>query len=235
MSLILCKVGVIIKSRPLIALAVSLDSESRVCVKQEYLNAIWQYGGIGVVSPYETDMQRLQEFCNVFDGFLFCGGDDIDPKYYGEENYASKNICSTRDRFEFAFLHEAVKTEKPILGICRGAQLINVYFGGSLCQHIDNHNLTIEKGVHLHSINIIEKSHLYSIVDKSTFLTNSFHHQCVNKLGSGLEINALCNETIEAFNHKQYPYCFAVQWHPEKSPNDKLNAAIFKEFINRTK
>ncbi len=221
--------------RPLIALMASLDAEQRVCIHQSYLNAIWQAGGAGAVLPYENSFTKTEEYGKEFDGFMFCGGDDIDPKYYGEINTASKNICSIRDEFEFAMLDFAFTLDKPILGICRGAQLINVYLGGTLYQHIENHRFPKEQGECFHEIEILNRAKIFNFVDKSTYCVNSFHHQCVKQLGRDLIVNAKCGDVIEAFCHKDRRYCLGVQWHPERSYDRGLNSSIFEEFINSTK
>ena len=116
-----------------IALMGSFDGEGRVCVLPDYLNALWAHGAIGTLLPYCTDEDFLCETVDYFDGFLFCGGDDINPTLYGEENKGeSKNICSARDDFEVAIIAKILASGKPILAICRGHQLLNAYLGGTL-------------------------------------------------------------------------------------------------------
>jgi len=222
-----------LKERPIIALMVSIDGEDRICAKQDYLRAVWRSGGIGVPLPY--DESKVSEFCREFDGFIFCGGGDIDPEYYGEENTACCDVCIARDKFEFAMLTAALQTGKPILGICRGMQLLNVYFKGTLNQHISDHAGKDECETVFHEIDIKKGGKLFDIVDKSTTIVNSFHHQSVKRLGDGLAVDAVSGTTIEAFYHKGYDYCLAVQWHPEKDPQSEFSESIFASFIKKAK
>ena len=220
-----------------IALMGSFDGEGRVCILPEYLNALWAQGAVGVLLPYRTDREYLSWAKDYFDGFMFCGGDDIDPKLYGEENRASKNICSLRDGFELAMFDEIINAGKPILAICRGLQVLNVYLGGTLYQHIDNHSQSLPKNVREQKTLINKGSLLHKIVGENEILTNSFHHQNIKTLGRDLVADAESTDGyIEAAHLAGHRFCLGVQWHPEAYfAEDKTAANIFAAFVDACK
>lgn len=144
------------------------------------------------------------------DAILFSGGSDLNPKLYGEENEKCEGVDDIRDNDEYDYLDAFSKANKPIFGICRGIQLINVYFGGSLHQHIgDNHKSCS------HNINVIKNS----FIDKAYpdgMRSNSSHHQAVKKLAPGFKISAISDEgIIEAIENPE-KNIYATQFHPER-------------------
>ena len=221
-----------------IALMGSFDGEGRVCIMPAYLNALWASGAVGTLLPYRTDDNFLREVAEKFDGFMFCGGDDIDPKLYGEENRGeSKNTCSIRDEFEIAVFSEILKSGKPILAICRGLQILNVYLGGTLYQHIDNHSQTSPKNIREQKTVIYKGSLLEELIGANEILTNSFHHQNVKVLGRGLIADAESHDGyIEAAHLEGHRFCLGVQWHPEAYfDEDESSSKIFSAFVNACK
>ena len=123
--------------RPMIGLVSSRDGD-KMMMAQRYMDAVWYAGGLPVVLSYTTDPQKLAEYAAIFDGFLFSGGVDVNPVKYGEEKqFDSVEIDDMRDEFEEALFKVIYPTGKPILGICRGIQSINVWMGGTLHQHIE--------------------------------------------------------------------------------------------------
>ena len=221
-------------NRPKIALMCGMDG-NLVSLNKEYLEAIWKNGGIGVVLPYTFDDARINEYAEIFDGFLFCGGGDIDPKYYNEEiRPKTANISSARDGFEFRMFHEIYPTGKPLLGICRGEQIINVFLGGTLHQHIENHteNRGKDRGERAHYVSIDEKGLLFDLIGENSILTNTYHHQCVKLLADTLVCDAISEDGyIEAFHSLEHPFCLGVQWHPELYYEDDDSADIFEAFV----
>ena len=201
---------------------------------QYYTDAVNLSGG-------EATCEYLPKVDLSFDGLVLCGGNDIDPKYYGETDNGSVSIDALRDEAEFELAKAFIEAGKPVMGICRGAQLLNVYFGGSLIGHLSNANLhTSGSGIDLtHSVNAEKGSILQSLYGES-FCANSSHHQAVKKLGAGLVATAFCDGVIEAFEHVKLPV-FAVQFHPERMcysmrREDTVDGApIFKRFINLCK
>ncbi len=199
---------------------------------QNYIDAI---NGVGA----EATAQYCPAVDMEYDGLVLCGGSDVDPKYYQQEINGSINIDNQRDAAEFALLKAYVEAGKPVLGICRGMQLINIYFGGSLHQHLSESNLhTSKDGVDaVHTVTAVENSLLGQWYG-SSFAVNSAHHQAVDKLGDGLCATAFWNDKyIEAFRHNSLPI-FAVQWHPERMSfshrrEDAVDGtAIFEHFVH---
>lgn len=208
-----------------------------VSLNKEYLEAIWKSGGMAVILPYTEDDGQINEYAQTFDGFLFCGGGDLDPKYYNEELHPkTSNVSSERDAFEFKMFHAAYSTEKAILGICRGEQVINVFLGGSLYQHIEGHSENCGHGRSecCQSVLLDKKGMLFSLTGKKNIRVNTFHHQCVARLGEGLVCDAMSEDGyIEAFHLPEYRFCLGVQWHPELYYDfDESSSDIFKAFVN---
>ena len=226
----------ITNNRPMIGVVPS-RSDAAAYMKFEYLDAIWHAGGLPVTLSYTTDPKKLEEYADIFDGFLFSGGVDVDPVKYGEEKkFDSVSIDSERDAFEEALFAAIYPTGKPILGICRGIQSINVWLGGTLHQHIDGHSQTEPKQVRTHSLDIVEGSMFHGICGKTSVMVNSFHHQVVKDLAPALVADAVNPDGyIEAVHQPDHRFLFAVQFHPENycgMEDDDHSLAIFQAFIN---
>ena len=221
-----------------IALMGSYDDEGRVCVSPAYLNALWSSGAVGTLLPYRTDEAFLRETVEYFDGFLFCGGNDIDPRLYGEENTGdSKNVCSIRDSFEMAMYKAALACGKPIFAICRGLQVMNAHLGGTLYQHIDGHVQEEPICIRTQKTFVNRESFLEKIAGKDEILTNSFHHQNIKVLGNGLVADAVSEDGyIEAAHLDGHRFCLGVQWHPEAYfDEDETSQKMFAAFIEACK
>ena len=187
-------------------------------MSQNYLNSVWEAGAVGVFLAYTEDEDKLAEYAQVFDGFLFAGGDDMDPARYGEVKlFDSVEIDDDRDRFELGLYRHVKATGKPVLGICRGIQLLNVAEGGSLYQHIEGHRQTPKPGTVTEQVTKVEKaSLLHDLIGEETILVNTFHHQNVKALAPTLAIDAVSEDGyIEAVHMPGHPFFLAVQWHPE--------------------
>lgn len=198
---------------------------------QYYVDAITGMGA-------EATAKYLPKVDTSYDGLILCGGNDIHPSYYKEKIDGAVNIDDARDKLEFALLKAYVDAKKPIMGICRGYQLINIFFGGSLYQDLPEADLHTNKTEFYitHNVEAVENSFLSKAYGK-TFSINSSHHQAVKKLGNGLCAIAYWeNKYIEAYEHTSLPI-FGVQWHPERMCfNEKRSdtvdgAEIFKYFI----
>ena len=177
-------------------------------LEQNYTSAIKSFGAIPTVYTGKED-------CFAYDGLLLCGGSDIHPSYYHQEIDGSINIDIERDKQEFAVLNRFLDTGKPIFGICRGCQLLNVALGGTLIQDISNKEIHGAAAFDLtHPVSSIKGS-IVNALYGDTFCVNSHHHQALDKLGNGLVPSLYCDEIIEAIEHTDKPY-FAVQFHPER-------------------
>ena len=221
--------------RPLIGMVSSRDG-GKMMMNLTYMNAVWFAGGLPVVLAYTTDPDKLAEYASIFDGFLFTGGVDVDPVKYGEEKmFDSVEIDSVRDEFEEALFKAVYPTGKPILGICRGIQSINVWMGGTLHQHLDGHRQDVSPEERTHPIAIHEGSMLHRICGKTEVMVNTFHHQAVKTPAPALTVDAVSPEGyIEAAHEEGHRFLFATQFHPEfywNREDDDHSAAIFKAFV----
>jgi putative glutamine amidotransferase len=188
-----------------------------------YVRALETAGALPVVVPpvANEDIPRLLA---RLDGLVLSGGPDLAPAAYGAEPH--RELDSTEpglDAFEYAIALEALRLELPILGICRGAQTLNVARGGTLHQHLPDvvgesiqHRQTVDGAVPTHSVTILPGSRLATALGTTQLSVNSFHHQAVDRLGTGLRECAWARDgTIEAVEDLERPFVVAVQWHAE--------------------
>ena len=171
-----------------------------------YLRALTMAGASAVFT-------QAAETAPLLDGLLVPGGGDVHPRFYGAPVIECRDVNEERDRLELALIRRYAEAGKPILGICRGHQVVNVAFGGTLIQHIEGHSAT-PLGDVLHPVRTAEHSFLAEIYG-SFFTVNSAHHQAVDRLGDGLEAVQWCGQVVEAFAHRSAPI-WGVQWHPER-------------------
>lgn len=175
----------------------------------------------------------------TLDGLLLAGGEDVDPSHYGEAPHPTHRGSRRRDRSEIALTKAALAIGMPILAICRGAQLLNVVLGGSLVQDIPSHvaaPLAHEGGAR-HAVKLAADSHLSALVGTAVADVNSYHHQAVARLATGMRVNAQASDgTIEGFEPLDPAtlagYLMAVQWHPERAPfDDPVSRPLFGDFV----
>ncbi|WP_342526276.1 type 1 glutamine amidotransferase [Chryseomicrobium sp. FSL W7-1435] len=178
------------------------------------------------------------------DGFLLTGGGDIDPFFFEEQPQLELGeVNLIRDERELAFLQAVRLTKKPILGICRGMQVLNVAAGGTIIQHLDRqiyptllqHNPNRDRSDYHHIIAVKSDSFLADWIQTQTLRVNSFHHQAVGELGDGIHIAATAPDgVIEAIEHPELNW-FGVQWHPETLTDCPHAHLLFQQFIQHTK
>ena len=192
-------------------------------VRENYMDAVTFAGGLPVALPHSD--QNISQYMDMIDGLLVTGGAfDVDPQLFGAARTNTVTVTKTqRTRFELSAVGIALERDIPLLGICGGEQLINVALGGSLIQDISHdvagslqHEQVAPRNEPGHSVNIISKTLLHSIVGQSTIEVNSAHHQAVANIGTSCVVNALAPdgiiEGIEELNHR---FCLGIQWHPE--------------------
>jgi len=176
------------------------------------------------------------------DALILSGGGDLNAKTYGEENVRTIEVSDKRDEFEFLALEKALKRKIPVLGICRGMQLINVFFKGSLWQDIDEFGAitsdhTDLKGEEdtIHKVRILKDTMLYEIIGEEIIEVNSHHHESVKKPGDTLKISAysLKDEIIEGIENQELKV-IAVQWHPERWKS-YTSERLLKGFLKLTR
>jgi putative glutamine amidotransferase len=160
-------------------------------------------------------------------GLVLTGGGDVDPSTYGAEPHPlTKNVFRERDELERALIEEAERIDLPILGICRGLQILNVTRGGTLFQHIEGHKETN------HTLRPEGGSQIAAIVGTGGYIVNSSHHQAVDRLGGGLIVTGRADDgTVEAVEDPGKRFLVAVQWHPEERP-DTRDAVLFSRFAS---
>lgn len=184
--------------------------------------------------------QSTYEQC---DGYVLSGGNDIDPYTYGQDNTASINISSKRDQIELEIIEHALKHNKPMLGICRGAQLINVACGGTLHQNaLDFYDGFVPTDSILGKIfkrkKIVVKpgTHLHRMMNAPTLNVNSLHHQAIDKLGEGLIVSA--NDQYGMIQAIEYPeddkFVIGLQWHPEFMPHSFVHRRVFRKLVHKS-
>ena len=233
--------------KPLIGVFPSVKSDGTYWLYENYTNALLTFGALPLVIPTvpKSNSDALFELMDHCDGYLFTGGSDIDPSFYNEKRLAEcAESVMARDEFELFALTHAIETSKPILGICRGCQLINVALGGTLCQDIEKsykdarkHTSESASSPTFHEIHIPLNSPLFKLSVAPRVKINSFHHQCVDKLGRGLKLIATAEDGIpEGVYLEGKRYIIGVQWHPERSyKTESLDKNIFRGFIEAAK
>lgn len=207
---------------------------------------IMEHRAIALMVPFvDEDSARLSnrapigEIVDLLDGLVLQGGIDICPETYGDTlrnpAWAGDAI---RDRYELALLGAFIEARKPVLGVCRGAQLINVHFGGTLVQDIPTlwpdairHQDTGHYDRLMHKVDFEPGSSLASLYgDATPHCVTSIHHQCVDRLGTGLRVEARCPDdgVIEAIRHEGPGFVLGVQWHPEfhLSPDEAMQGLL---------
>ncbi|UUX34066.1 gamma-glutamyl-gamma-aminobutyrate hydrolase family protein [Fundicoccus culcitae] len=209
---------------------------------QGFTQSILKAGGAPIIIPL-GDKEYVKEYISMVDALILTGGEDVSPMLYGEE--PRKVIGRTspmRDEFEIALFKEAVHQKKPILGVCRGLQLINVVLGGTLYQDLsEDQSITIQhvqktkSEFVTHSIQVKKNSILSNIMNSGDYV-NSYHHQAINDLGNGLEVTAWSRdnviEAIESVDKEQS--IVGIQWHPELNAlSNEQSLKIFQNLVER--
>lgn len=194
-----------------------------------YAEAI-RHVGLNVVGLHPEGVHTL----DGLDGLLLSGGTDVNPKRYGETPHPLlEDPDDARDSMEIDLLRQAIKSDMPILAICRGLQLLNVAQGGNLFQHLPNTPDHQQRGVtDVHSVETESGSKLRAIAGAHTFAVNSRHHQAVERLGTGLVVSAKSTDgVIEGLELPGRRFAVAVQWHPEdRVPLRRPDTMLFRAF-----
>ena len=202
------------------------DGELAVLPAQ-YVEAVTRSGGIALLlPPQEVSSEQAAEIIRRLDGLLVTGGADINPARYGQETHPeTAEPEDLRDNFEDALLTAALENGVPVLGVCRGAQMINVHLGGTLHQHLPevvNHDrYRVGDGVfHAEEMTLSEGSELHRLLG-SHAAGHVYHHQAIDQVAPGLTVTARgFDGTIQGIERAGEPWCLAVQWHPEENLED---------------
>jgi gamma-glutamyl-gamma-aminobutyrate hydrolase PuuD len=198
----------------------------------KYQRSIEQAGGeIETFYPESFTVEGIERL----DGLLLTGGGDIDASEFDEENHPQVyNVDPKRDGMELTLTREALQRNIPVLGICRGLQVMNVAMGGNLIQHLEGHDDSNSHRNNIaHQIRILEGTKLHQILGKTNAGVNSFHHQAVKDLGNRLIATAWSpDKIIEGIEIPDADYFIGVQWHPEEFVDfGKDFQALFDSFV----
>lgn len=211
---------------PLIGIVPCYDFEwSGTIMHDGYTSGLIETGAIPLVLPLTHDPEHIARLVSACDGFLIPGGQDIEPSRYGKRRKMHTHRSATaRDKMEEALIPAALAAGKPMLGVCRGMQSLNVVLGGTLHQDINAEHSTTESHVQprpwdmpAHMLNLVEGSRLEQIVGAPRIGVNTLHHQSIAELGKGLKVSAVSDDgVIEGIELDGDLFVMGVQWHPER-------------------
>jgi len=222
--------------KPIIGITPYFTDDQKYSLNSPYIASLAACGVTPLILPY--DPESIPAYLKLISGLLLSGGGDIDAPYFNQPRHEKAGAPTiARDEFELALCREALKIDMPILGICRGEQVLNVALGGDINQHIEagGHLFSDKRTEYIHSVKLIEGSKLRSIIGRDEIEVNSIHHQCVgNKLGEGVSVCAVSPDgIIEAIEVASKKFAIGVQWHPEElAAKDTSHAAIFRAFVD---
>lgn len=193
-------------------------------IGSNYVESVAKAGGLPIMIPITLDEEQIGSYVDLCDGFLFCGGADLNPLLFGENPHPLLGDTNLDfDNFQLSLIGKVLTAKKPLLGICRGEQLLNVACGGTLYQDISlqpkepmkHMQSEVKRYSVSHKVTFTEGSLLYDIFGKTHYV-NSFHHQSVKNLGTNLRTTGLADDdTIEGIEVIDHPFQVGVQWHPE--------------------
>lgn len=196
----------------------------RAYVNDDYVQSVLRAGGIPFILPVLEDDEAVIAQAKAMDGLILSGGHDINPLYYGEQSLPKQGSpFPERDHSEALLIQEMIQQRKPVFAICRGIQILNTAFGGTLYQDTSymeeetlKHDQYHQPALETHSISIEAESLLYSVLGSQT-LTNSFHHQTIKEVAPGFRTTAVADDgVIEAIEREDSDtFVLGVQWHAE--------------------
>lgn len=205
-----------------------------------YTRCLQRTGAVAQFLVPGRGSENARDIVDKCDGFLFPDGPDIQPLLYGQEPLAGCGKTDAgRDAFELSFLREALAVRKPLFCVCRGMQLLNVAFGGTLIQDIHyeqeyQHFDFLHRASATHPVELAEDGFLAALLDSDYITVNSLHHQAVDVVGDGLEIGADSPDGfVEALELEGYPFCLAVQWSPQyMAATTPAQQKLFQAFVD---
>ena len=231
-----------VANKPLIGISLGYNPKKN-SVNTVYVQSVLKNGGVPYLVPVTDDVETLRQIVSQLDGLVMTGGEDINPKFYGEENHPELGeVNHERDSYDLTLVKLAIEHNVPILGICRGLQLINVALGGTLyqdlpSQHSQQINHRQESGTILaHKVLVTPNTQTSKVLGVSELMANSLHHQAIKKLAPGLKITGKAEDgVVEMIEGYPTRPILAVQYHPEyfASEGDTLMSKFFRHLINK--
>lgn len=211
--------------------------------------AFIKLGAIPLIIAFPDDVSKVdqlaQDYVQLIDGLMLPGGPDVDPTFYGEEPHPKIGMTLyQKDRFEIALIKAALAADKPIFGICRGIQIMNVAMGGTLYQDLESqypelkiqHPQATLGQFATHHVELTADSKLAKLYGQSTIKVNSRHHQAVKAVGKGLKVTAVAPDgVVEGMESTDTDLFLGVQWHPENmwQQEDPQQLVVFQDFLDR--
>ncbi|MBM4398996.1 MAG: gamma-glutamyl-gamma-aminobutyrate hydrolase family protein [Candidatus Cloacimonetes bacterium] len=225
-------------NKPVIGLSMNymqLGQYHQFHIRDKYIDAVYEHGGLPLPMPCLTDKDALQMYVEMIDGLIIIGGNDYPPQMYNEPVHPKADIMHERRSTSDPILVELIlQTNKPVLGICAGMQLLNICTGGKLIQHLDEYDTHF--GEKYHEITITESRWLSQIVSGRTITVNSNHHQGIdpNHVGKGFKVVATTADgIIEAMELEGEQMVLAIQWHPERMTDLEHRKRLIEFFISQ--
>jgi|SRR5215218_46316 putative glutamine amidotransferase len=234
-------------ARPVIGICTAMErarwsvwDQDAYLLPRSYVDAVQDAGGLALLLPPDpAALEDPDSILDLLDGLILAGGADIDPATYGEQAHAETHgTVPERDNFELALTRRALERDVPLLGICRGMQLMNVAAGGTLLQHLpDSHghhehrrNPGSFDGAD-HDVRLTDGSLAARAAGEVVHATKSHHHQGVGRVAEGFEVTgwSAIDELPEAFEAPDRSFALGVQWHPEADEGSRLIAALVAE------
>ncbi|MCR4691321.1 MAG: gamma-glutamyl-gamma-aminobutyrate hydrolase family protein [Lachnospiraceae bacterium] len=217
------------------------DEKNSYWMLPGYMKVIESCGGLPVMLPLTKDEAVLKDAYDLCDGILFTGGHDVNPEMYGQKPSPHCGMtCIARDDMETRLLDQCLTDDKPLLGICRGIQLINAHLGGTLYQDLPTefesgveHHMSPPYDRKAHTVTILENTKLAEIMGSGSHDVNSYHHQAIKEPADALEEMAVSEDgLVEAIAVKGHRFAIGVQWHPEFSyESDAGSTLLIKALV----
>lgn len=228
--------------RPVIGItAAHCTEELKTFPRHYYVESIRRAGGIPIILPPVQSSEEANEVLKLIQGLILTGGGDISPTYLKEVPHRGIGGCfPERDMAEIMFAQLAMERDLPLLGICRGIQVLVIAAGGKIYQDISTqyptameHTQTAPRQYVWHDVDIEEDSLLFRLLGETRIGVNSLHHQSVSGIPQGFRKNAwACDGIIEGIEKIEAKFCIGVQWHPESMETDIPSHVLFKGFVS---
>jgi len=233
--------------RPVIGMCTALEraqwsvwDQEAVLLPRNYVDAVQRAGGLAVLLPPDPSAgEDPAPWLDLVDGLLLAGGADIDPSVYGATpDPATQGTVPERDHFEVALARSAMERDLPLLGICRGMQVMNVARGGTLIQHLpddvghEDHRRVMGTFDNAdHEVRLADGSLARRVAGEAIHSTKSHHHQGIARIGEGLEVTgwATVDDLPETLEEPSCAFALGVQWHPEADDGSRMIAALVEE------